>query len=173
MNLFTVNCFGQKISVDMMNQRIAGNSPAGKYLLDKLAYFSRLSILRYLIHARNYPPSEELVRPDAFPGGDIFSRGSHLLPLDRVATHFDGKKDEFNKRGNELGGVRKEYGDVSIELSPFPRVPITLILWEGDEEFPANCSLLFEKSCIRHLPPDILCATSMLTVNMVVAVRFC
>ncbi len=41
-------------------------------------------------------------------------------------------------------------------------VPLTLILWQEDDEFPARCSLLFDETCELQLPPDILWSVAML-----------
>jgi hypothetical protein len=41
-------------------------------------------------------------------------------------------------------------------------VPVTLILWLEDEEFPARSHLLFDETCEQHLPPDIVWSVAML-----------
>ena len=45
-------------------------------------------------------------------------------------------------------------------------VPVTLIIWSGDEEFPSTASLLFDSTCVSHLPPDMIWSTSMMAVEM-------
>ncbi len=39
-----------------------------------------------------------------------------------------------------------EYGDFSVMIDVLPLVPVALILWEEDEEFPADANILFDKS---------------------------
>ena len=41
-------------------------------------------------------------------------------------------------------------------------MPITLIFWQEDEEFPARSYLLFDETCEQHLPPDILWSVAMM-----------
>lgn len=163
---YALTCFGQEISVSLRDRAISAGSQAGMVLIDDLGDYSRLSILRYLIHAKDRPLSGQLVRPADLPGGDIFIRGSHILPLEEAASFFSKHHLEFLIVGRSLGGTKDRYGDYSLTLFPFPRVPVILILWLGDEEFPATASLLLDSSCASFLPPDILWSISMVTVEM-------
>lgn len=163
---YALICFGQEISVSLKDRTFFSRSKLGTLLLTSLGDYSRLSILRYLIHAMDLPLSGRLVRPSDLPGGDIFTKGTHILPLDQAAAHFSDHGNDFWIAGKRLGGTQQDYGDMSLNMLPFPRVPLTLILWLGDEEFPSTASLLFDSSCLSHLPPDILWATSMMAVEM-------
>ncbi|NOY07331.1 MAG: DUF3786 domain-containing protein [Spirochaetes bacterium] len=160
-------CFGRDIYISMANRNVFSNSDLGKIIVSELIEFSRIiTILRYLIHAKEIPLSGKLVRPSDLPGGEIFLRGTHVLPLDKVAEHFGNNPGEFLSKGRELGGTQLNYGDVSLKLFPFPRVPIVLIVWSGDEEFPSRSSLLFDSSCLSHLPTDVIWSTAMMSVEM-------
>ena len=66
------------------------------------------------------------------------------------------------------GGSQLDYGDMSLELLPFPRAPVVLIVWTGDEEFPSNASLLLDRRCTAHLPIDVLWSTAMTAIEMMV-----
>ena len=39
-----------------------------------------------------------------------------------------------------------------------PRVPVVMVLWERDEEYPARLSVLFDASIAQHLPLDAIYA---------------
>ena len=163
---YEIICFGRKIIISLTDLTISANSYTGSILLNEFGDYSRLSILNYLVNARDVPLSGQLVRPSDLSGGDIFARGTHVLPLDEISELFNNNRDSFIAKGQELGGVLTDYGDMSIELFPFPRVPIVIIIWESDNEFPAKSSLLFDSSCTFHVPIDILWSTAMLTVKM-------
>ncbi len=164
-------CFGRKIIISLPDLNISVSSNTGSILLNEFGDFSRLSILNYLVNARDVPLSGQLVRPSDLSGGDIFARGTHVLPLDEISELFNNSRDSFIAKGQELGGSETDYGDMSIELFPFSRVPIVIIVWEGDAEFPAKSSLLFDSSCTFQLPIDILWSTAMLTVRMMLYQR--
>lgn len=162
-------CFGQDIRISLADRSIVSTSSPGMLLVNTLGEYSRLSILRYLVNSINVPLSGQLVRPSDLPGGDIFIRGTHVLPLDNLAEYFDNNIKEFISIGKSLGGSQRDYGDMSIELFPFPRIPVVLIVWQGDDEFAPKSSLLFDSSCASHLSTDILWSTSMMTIEMMLS----
>jgi hypothetical protein len=45
-----------------------------------------------------------------------------------------------------------------------PRIPVTLILWLSDKEFPAQADFLFNSTCEIQLPLDILWSIAMMSV---------
>ncbi|MFQ5962758.1 MAG: DUF3786 domain-containing protein [Candidatus Scalinduaceae bacterium] len=163
---YELACFGQDVYISLTNRDIFGTSSLGKFLVKELREYSRLSILRYLIHAKDLPLSGQLVRPSDLPGGDIFLKGTHVIPLDKIAEYFSNNFKEFLNIGKSLDGSQLEYGDISLKLSPFPRVPVVLIVWSGDEEFSSKSSLLFDSSCVSHLSTDIIWSTAMMAVEV-------
>ena len=166
---YEVACLGQCIYISLCDRDIFGKSHLGKLLVKEQGKISRLSILRYLIQAKDAPLSGELVRPSDLPGGAIFIKGTHVLPLYRIAKRFDNNSEDFFIKGKEVGGTQQDYGDMSLKLFPFPRIPLILIVWSGDEEFPSRCSLLFDSSCILHMPTDIMWSTAMMSVELILS----
>jgi len=161
---FTMLCFGQEILVDAANYTITSYSPQGKQLLQGLGYFFDLAALWYLGKARNILPSGRMIRPTSLTGGEIFQKGTHVLPLERLSSRYGDDFAGFYRRGQELGGQQLEYGDASLRLFPFPRVPVTMILWGPDREFPARADMFFDATCERHLPTDVIWSTAMTSV---------
>ena len=164
---YELKCFGQDIHVSLKEREITTSSPIGELIVSKLGEYSRLSILSYLVTAKDIPLSGELVRPADLPGGGIFGQGTHVLPMDKVAKKFGRNHKQFLSVGKELGASVLDHGNVSLELLPFPRVPVTLIAWTGDKEFPPTAFLLCDSTCTAHLPIDILWSTAMMTVRIV------
>jgi hypothetical protein len=158
---YIMKCFGQEILVDIASYTIASESPLGKKLLHGLGYFFDLAALWYLGTAKNVPFAGRMISPASLSGGEIFQRGSHVLPLYQIAAKYDGDFAGFYKRGEEIGGQHMEYGDAALRLFPFPRVPVTIILWKADEEFPARADMFFDATCEKHLPTDVVWSTAM------------
>jgi len=163
-NKFIMQCYGQEIYVDVSSYTIGSHSPLGEKLLHGLGHFFDLAVLWYLGKARNIPSSGQMISPASLSGGEIFQRGTHVLPLDQIAARYGRDVEGFYERGSELGGQQMEYGDVSLRLFPFPRVPVTIILWEADEEFPARADMFFDATCEQHLPTDVIWSTAMTSV---------
>lgn len=162
--LYSLGSFNWTVSVSPGQKRMFSDSPGSDILLVKLGYFSRLSILWYLVGAKGIPLSGRLVRPDHIRGGHLFFRGTHVLPLERLAETYGKDLEGFLLRGSLLGAERQNLGDASLRLFPLPRVPVTVILWAEDEEFPARADVLFDSTCEHHLPIDIVWSVAMMSV---------
>lgn len=158
---YLLKSFGMDIYIEPENERIYSDSPGSELLLKRLGYFSQLSILWYMVSAMDIPLSGKLVQPINLKGGNIFFRGTHVLPLDKLASKYSKDVEDFLRRGRELDGIALHYGDASVQLSPFPRIPVVIILWKDDEEFPPRADILFDSTCEFHLALDILWSTAM------------
>jgi len=161
---YRVPVFGRTLSVHPEGRRIMGLDPGGEVFLERCAGFFRLSILWYLLKASSLRPSGTLIRPSQLPGGDIFVRGSHVLPLDALAATYATRPHDFLAAGAALGGRPARYGDAAVVISPLPKVPTTVLLWTADDEFPARADLLLDATCSAHLPTDILWSLAQLSL---------
>ncbi|MEE8541956.1 MAG: DUF3786 domain-containing protein, partial [Desulfobacterales bacterium] len=55
-----------------------------------------------------------------------------------------------------------------FEFNLFPRVPVQLIVWEGDDEFPAAANILFDQTVGAILSPeDIAWLAGMIVYRMI------
>ncbi len=107
------------------------------------------------------------MKPENLKGGQLFASGTHVLPLDEVAEKYAADKAGYLEKGIELGGESTNYGDAALRIEPFPRLPVTLVLWLEDEEFPARAELMVDSSCTMHLPIDVIWSIAMTTVLLI------
>jgi hypothetical protein len=162
--LYRISCFSREVTLAPGEKRLASPAPDGDILLKRLAYFFNLSLLHYMTTAKDIPLSGRLVKPENLKGGDIFFKGSHVLPLDRLARQYGGAPGLFLEKGTPWGGVQEAYGDASFRLSPLPRVPVSLLLWREDDEFPARADILFDSTCEFQIPLDIIWSVAMMSI---------
>ncbi|MDF1516266.1 MAG: DUF3786 domain-containing protein, partial [Anaerolineae bacterium] len=150
--VYVLKSFGCELAVSLHNRSVYFSpSKLGKELKEKIGNDLSLSSLYYLTSARDMPVSQRLVGPSSLPGGQIFVKGSHVLPLDEVACRYDANPADFIKKGEEFGGHCLEYTDASLRIYPFPRIPVVIILRRGDDEFQARVDILLDDSCTLHL----------------------
>jgi len=161
---YMLKSFGMKFLILPQTQEIKNMQTEGEILLKRYGYFFNLSVLCYLINAQDRSLSGRLVKPVSLKGGDIFFRGSHVLPLHRITEMYGNDRQGFIEKGKEMGGKVLGYGDASVELLPLPRIPVTLILWLCDDEFPARADLLFDSTCELQVPLDIIWSIAMMSV---------
>jgi hypothetical protein len=155
--------YGETVVVSPGEGTIAGDSEAAELLLGRFGYFSRISILTYLATSRAIPPAGRLIAPAEMKTGDIYFRGSHVLPLNRVSAAFGSNADAFVARGRLFGGNPGRHGDASLRFLPFHNFAVEMILWLEDDEFPARADLLFDAAVDELAPPDIVWSVGMLT----------
>ena len=122
----------------------------------------------YLLEAKEAPLAGEWVTGEMLPAGTFFFRGLHAIPTAEVARRFGEDVDGFRGAAARLGGKVVEGGDVCVELEALPRVPLRVVLWEGDEEFAARVTMLFDRTAGVHLPLDALLSLAQHVVSALV-----
>lgn len=71
-----------------------------------------------------------------------------------------------------LGGVETKYGDLSVTIPALPKIPITYIIWKGDDELPASSMLLFDASASHYLPTeDIAVLGELTTARLMISLK--
>jgi len=112
-------------------------------------------ILHYLNGAQGAEVEGEWVAYQEVPDGkfylDAFLRRAKI-PL----VNAFGKQPEklLSVAGKVYGAKPFDHGDCSVVVQAFPRVPVALILWEGDDEFPPEGNLLFDRSISKILSAE-------------------
>ncbi len=165
-NRFSLLCFGFPVSVYPAERRLEYGEPLAAALSDAEDEFFGFSLLHFLAGRRGNKETGILIHPKELPGGIIFVQGTHMLPLGELSRKYEKAGDRFMQAGAALNGERERYGDASIRLRPFPRVPVVLVLWEKDDEFPARADLLFDASVRYVLPVDIAWATALTCITL-------
>lgn len=128
----------------------------------------RILLLHYLTLAQGTPLSGRTISfkelPDAGNYYPTFTKRA-IAPL---LGRFGGEPGQLVATAERLGGVRADYGVAAVTFSAFPRVPVTLVLWPGDEEFPPQGSILFDSSISDYLQTyDIIVLCETLTWRLV------
>jgi hypothetical protein len=117
-----------------------------------------LIILTYLLRVKAIDIRGEIVNEKQIPGGETFFRGPHSLNTRPMEEIFGEDRNKFLSVGKKLNGKERKLGDAGICLPVLPRVPVTLILWVKDDEFPAEIKVGFDSTISHHLPLDIIWA---------------
>jgi hypothetical protein len=163
-NRYVLTFLNSQYSVNIEHKQIVSLNPAAN---SSPGYLEQLCILTYLIHAKDMASSGRLVRPEALPGGEFFFRGTHALPTTKLQEVCGTEPTLLTKATGKLAAAKSNYGDASITLQALPQVPLTFIVWAGDNEFPARASVLFDETAAEQLPLDALLTTVKLAVNLI------
>ena len=132
-------------------------------------FIEQLCILSYLINAVDVPETGKLVKGDSLAGGEFFFKGVHALETARLEECFGECPELLYDIAESFDATRHEFGDASIKLYAFSKVPLTIVIWQSDDEFPARASILFDKTADKQLPLDALLAVTNYTIKALVA----
>lgn len=73
-------------------------------------------------------------------------------PLLKAFGDNPGRMPELASSAYDTSGL--DYGDFSVIVKALPLVPVALVLWEGDEEFPPEGNILFDRSISKFLSAE-------------------
>jgi len=150
---FTITFLNRSYIIDLDKKQIcpedaSPDQPAG--------FIEQLSILAYLIGAKDKPLQNKLVKAETLATGEFFFRGPHQMPTDQLAEAFGENPEKLYQAAEAFNAVKRDYGDTSVELFILPRLPVTMVIWGGDDEFEARASILFDQTAGDHLALDAL-----------------
>jgi len=114
-----------------------------------------LLTLVYLLNVSCDFPVQELISVRDLKDSHFF-QGPHALKTRPLLNYYGQKPGAFRSAAEKLGGRAMDMADAAFELMPFPKIPLYYLLWEGDDEFDANLSILFDRSIERHLAADAI-----------------
>jgi hypothetical protein len=117
-----------------------------------------LTALLYLLKVEAVQLPSRQVSPKEYKGGVVFFQGPHALPTARLEERFGNQRELFLKVGRSLGGVELGQGDAAVVLTAYPNLPIEVILWLGDEEFPPQVILTAPAALERFWALDAIWA---------------
>jgi hypothetical protein len=101
------------------------------------------------------------------PGAAFYFAAFRKRALDPLKNVFGQNVAGLKTAAARLNGDPVGFGDAGFEFRVFPKVPVRLILYAGDEEFPAEASILFDRSIDRMLSPeDIAWLAGMLVYRL-------
>jgi len=122
----------------------------------------KILILHYLTSAKGTPATNKLITFKQLSGCTSYFPVFYQLAIKPLLDHFGKQPELLMASAAKLGGYSADYGDTSMTIRAFPRVPITIALWRGDDEFAPRGSIMFDSSISDYLSAeDIreLCAT--------------
>jgi len=145
----------KEIDIEYLNQLYRITMPNVEVLLansrEEVPIRDGVLILHYLLSAKGTPITNKLIAFKELPGGDSYSRTFSKRAIEPLVEHFGERPHVLIDIASKLGAHTVAYGDVAVTVNAFNRVPITIVLWQGDEEFPAQGDILFDAAISDYL----------------------
>lgn len=120
----------------------------------------KILIAHYLLGATGKKNAGKLITFRQIPDGHFYFDAFQRRARDPFVNFFGSNGKLFVKCAREMGATAVENGDFGMEFRVFPRICIQLVLWEGDEEFSPDATILFDESIQHHLPAEDIAVLS-------------
>jgi len=133
---------------------------------------ARIVLLHYILTASGRPLGEDKIPYGDIPGCRPYQPVFERRVVRPLVSAFGFDRDAFGAAGEALGATKESFGDASFTAHALPMVPLTFILWEGDQEFPPSIKILFDPSVDAYLPlEDITVVSKLAAVRIIKAAR--
>ena len=79
---------------------------------------------------------------------------------EELARPFDGRLDALCRACEALKGERVKQGDAGYIFHAFDCMPVMMVFWDGDDEFPAQANLLFDANITDFTHEETVCCVA-------------
>ena len=133
-------------------------------LTDNPDYSQALEIifLHYLTSEGTKKPEGKLISYREIPGAMFYEPKFIQRAVNPIVKCFGKTPEKLIETGKSLGGIKSNEGDVSVKINLLPYLPVTYIIWAGDDEFEPYGNILFDKTASGWLcVEDLVVAASL------------
>ena len=128
----------------------------------------QIIILHYMLAPAFQPSVGQWVAYREIPGASFYFSAFVKRAIDPLKNVFGHDLTGLSDAASQLDGKPIETGDAGFEFNVLPNVPLQLILYAADEEFPAEANILFDRTIGEILSPeDIAWLAGMLVYRLI------
>ncbi len=122
-------------------------------------------LLRYLNNAKETSGEEKLVGFNELPSGSFYNPAFSQSVVKPFIDFFGKKPERLKSTAKRLGGVEVPFGNVGMKITFLPKVKISFIIWEGDDEFSPQGKILFSSHIASYLSTEGIVIASTMIFN--------
>ena len=112
-------------------------------------------ILHYLERAKGCVLTGKWISYQEIPDGRFYMDAFIRRAKDPLVRSFGTRPEMLLDLARSAYGASPfDHGDVSAVFDAFPYVPVALILWNGDDDFPPEGNILFDGSVVDLLSAE-------------------
>jgi hypothetical protein len=170
------NPMGGVMELPFLNRSIAITWPEGEITTPEgtqaLSLQEQGLIMHYLIGASGAPLTGTWITFREIPSGEFYYSAFVKRAKEPLVKTFGHQAELLLALGEKMGGIRGEAGDASVFFQALPRIPMGLILWAGDDEFPPEGNLLFDASISQYLSAEDIAVLSGMVVYPLIGLAY-
>ncbi len=149
---YAITVWGDEYAVHPHECKISRLADEGREPHELFYFF----IVYYLLRSKAAGISGQWISEKDIPGGPTFFRGPHAIPTHLISCRFESDVNAFCRRCEQLGGSSLDMADAAFCFEITPKIPVAVLYWSGDDDFPAEAKILYDKSICEHLTPDVV-----------------
>lgn len=132
------------------------------------ALWEKILVLHYFSTSDGTPLAHEHISFKEVREAMLYLPNFEKRAVAPLLGRFGKNPEELLDPARSIGGREDDLGDFSVTVPAFPRVPVTLVFWKGDEEFEARLTILFDRTVVRYLPTeDIVLSAQMMAYRLI------
>ncbi len=125
-------------------------------------------ILTYLSMSDGTPPIDRWLGFRELPNGLFYAQAFHGYTGAELVRDLHGDVAAFKQASEKLQAAPLARGDAGYVFQVLPRLKLAVIMWSGDDEFPAQAQVLFPESASHYLITDGLAILGSLLIGQIV-----
>ena len=123
-------------------------------------------LFKYLLLCPDHDPAEnDWVGFKDFKDSAPFAGAFFNYTEVPLAKHFSGRLQDLEAACRQIHGYAPAATfsyDLCVQFNSLPKIPVLLLFNDADEEFPAQCAVLFERRAEKFLDMECLAMVGML-----------
>jgi hypothetical protein len=105
------------------------------------------------------------------PDGRFYNQAFQGYSGQELARAFGSDQAAFARAAARLDGRPYPLGDAAFIFRALPCVALLVTFWQGDEDFPPSCQVLFDTSASHYLPTDACAVLGHTLTRRLIAAR--
>lgn len=157
------------ISLLLMNRVYQIRYPEGEVICrddpGPVDVMKKAILLRYLNNASEASGEEKLIGFNELPSGSFYNPAFSQSVVKPFIDFFGKVPEKLKWTAERLGGTEVPFGDVGMRISFLPKVKISFIIWQGDDEFAPQGKILFNSHTAFYLSTEGIVIASTMIFN--------
>jgi hypothetical protein len=139
------------LTLNFLNKKVIVTWPECGFSIkgsgEEVTIQEQILLLHYLNGARGSRVLGEWIAYQEVPDGKFYLDAFLRRAKNPMVQAFGNQPELLVKLAMSVYGAKPlDQGDFSVVVQALPMVPVALILWKGDEEFPPEGNILFDRS---------------------------
>lgn len=162
----TLSYYGRPVRVDREPMAVSALDDGPEIPLAEQAL-----VLHYLVNASGREPTGQWITYREVPSGEFYWSAFVKRAKAPLVGFFGERPGLLLELAPKVGGEPAPdlAGDAAVIVRAFPRVPLFLQLWAGDDEFPADGNVLFDQTIAGYLSTEDIALAAGLPIYKMMA----